>query len=421
MFFIVPIVAQRHTSHTFHLIQGKWFDGNGFADEDFYVVDGVLSRTPPEHIDTTIDLHGRYLVPPYGDAHEHNFDSLQRTPAVTAQYLHDGIFYAQGMTDITNGAKAVASAGLVNTPSTVDVTYAHGGLTGANGHPKEVYEAIPLGFYYPETPTQREQVSNAHFRAGNAYWEIDTPADLDTKWSEIIADKPDLIKIFINESEHYSAAMHKKPPLGGGLDPALVPLIVKRAHAAGLKVAAHVETAADYHLALVSGVDELAHVPGYCIAADVDPGPYRLTDADVSLTASLRVKVVPTASFCDNEHTSAERKAATRDIQLSNLGRLKAVGAQFVIGSDNYGRDSVHEAMYLHSLGLWSNLELLRIWSTATPQDIFPERRIGKLEPGYEASFLVLRRDPIEDWAATQEIESRWKQGYTIKMDPKQK
>jgi len=199
-----------------------------------------------------------------------------------------------------------------------------------------------------------------------------------------------------------------------------VPLIVKRAHAIGLKVAAHVETAADYHLALVSGVDELAHVPGYCIAANIDPGPYRLTDADVSLTASMRVKVVPTASFCDNERISAARKAAIRDIQLSNLGRLKAVGAHFVIGSDNYGRDSLHEAMYLHVLGLWSNLELLRIWSTATPQDIFPKRRIGKLEPGYEASFLVLRRNPIEDWTATQEIESRWKQGCRIEIDPKQ-
>ncbi len=91
------------------------------------------------------------MVPPYGDAHEHNFDGLAQTKSVARQHLLDGIFYAQGMTDTTDGAAAVIAAGLVDTPQTPDVTYAHGGLTGVNGHPKEVYESLANGFYYPQT------------------------------------------------------------------------------------------------------------------------------------------------------------------------------------------------------------------------------------------------------------------------------
>ncbi len=381
---------------------------------EFYSVDGVLTHRRPRHIDETVDLHGLFVVPPYGDAHEHNFDSVPRTPAVSQQYLKDGIFYAQGMTESIPGSQAVVKAGLVNTPATVDVTYAHAGLTGVNGHPKDTYEGILFGIYNPRTQAEREKIIASHARAGETYWEIDKPADLDAKWPSILATRPDLIKIFLHESEHFTPEMHINPPLGGGLDPALVPLIVQRAHAAHLKVAAHVDTAIDYHNAIVSHVDELAHVPGYCLGPHESAGPYRLTDADIALTATRRITVIPTASFCDNDYSTPDARAATRSVLLDNLARLKAAGVNIIIGSDNYGRDSLHEARYLHSLGLWSNLELLRMWCEATPHDIFPKRRIGKLQPDYEATFLVLARNPLDDWSATEEISERWKQGRRI-------
>ena len=406
--------AQPPLHKTIRFINGQWFDGTQFVPEEFFSVDGLLAKDTSRHIDETVDLHNGYVIPPFGDAHEHNFDSPERTPAVTAQYLKDGIFYAQGMTDIFDGAHKVVATGLVDTPTTVDVTYAHGGLTGINGHPKDVYEALAHGYYYPSNDLQRQQVIASHLRAGQAYWEVDTLADLNALWPQILATRPDLIKIFLHESEHYTSENHAHPPLGAGLDPVLVPLIVARAHIAGLKVAAHVDTAADYHVALLGGVDEFAHMPGYCIQAHEDPAPYRLSDADISLTASLHRAVIPTASACDDDRLGPQSKAATRTIELDNLRRLKAAGVNIIIGQDTYGHDSLHEAQYLHSLGLWSNLELLRIWSTATPQDIFPKRRIARFATGYEASFLVLRSDPLKDWSATAEIEQRWKQGDRV-------
>ena len=46
-------------------------------------------------------------------------------------------------------------------------------------------------------------------------------------------------------------------------------------------------------------------------------------------------------------------------------------------------------------LGVYSPLEVLKMVTEATPQFIFPERQIGLLRDGYEASFLVYSGDPL--------------------------
>jgi hypothetical protein len=54
------------------------------------------------------------------------------------------------------------------------------------------------------------------------------------------------------------------------------------------------------------------------------------------------------------------------------------------------------------------------MWSGATPRAIFPGRKIGALQDGYEASFLGLGGDPLADFAATRDIRLRFKQGVLI-------
>jgi pimeloyl-ACP methyl ester carboxylesterase len=350
-------------------------------------------------------------VPAYGDVHEHNFDSIRNAGTVISEYIQDGIFYAQGMTNSTSGAKEVVSAGLVDRPCTIDVTYADGGLTGVNGHPKEVYESLAHGFYYPSTPDQVKEVVSSNLRAGDAYWEIRDTKDLGKKWPSILAAKPNLIKVYLVDSAHFSAATQADLQLGKGIDPSLVPLIVRRAHAAGLKVAAHIDTAADFHVALMAGVDEMGHLPGYGIVAGDDLVPYHISDIDIALAAHRGVKVQPTAGVYVDATTNVADLEHRQKSQVDNLVRLKAAGVPILIGSDHYGLDSVHEADYLHSLGLWTNLEILRMWVTTTPQAIFPRRKIGELKPGYEATFLVLSANPLGDWNATHMISDRWKQG----------
>ena len=42
---------------------------------------------------------------------------------------------------------------------------------------------------------------------------------------------------------------------------------------------------------------------------------------------------------------------------------------------------------------------------------IFPNRKIGHLQDGYEASFLVLDQNPLENFENVKTIRRRFKQG----------
>ena len=99
------------------------------------------------------------------------------------------------------------------------------------------------------------------------------------------------------------------------------------------------------------------------------------------------------------------------DVNAANLRLLKAAGVRIAIGSDNYGNTARSEALYLSDLGVFSNLELLKLWAETTPAVIFPRRKIGLLQDGYEASFLVLPADPLADFSNVLRIDKRVKQG----------
>ena len=397
-----------------HFVNGIWFNGAGFQKNDFYAVGGVFAHKAPAGATVeTVDLRGGFVVPPYGDAHEHNFDSVANTSKVAAEYMRDGIFYAQGMTDTPEGAAAVVKGGMVDTASTPDVTYAHGGLTGVNGHPKDVYESLVNGFYYPRDEAQRALVIGGHKAEGQAYWEIGSKAELEAKWPRILAGRPDQIKVYLGGSETFKQATAEDPQFARGIDPKLVQPIVERAHAAGLRVFAHIDTATDYHEALEAGVDGMAHLPGYGLTAAEDATKYRISDADIALTAKRHVTVQATASIADGYGSDAD-KAARIALAKDNLRRMKAAGVMVLVGSDRYGSDSKHEADYLEALGVWTNAEILRMWAVTTPQAIFPRRKIGEFKDGDEASLLVLTADPTTDWAAAHGIAGRWKQGVRV-------
>ena len=54
------------------------------------------------------------------------------------------------------------------------------------------------------------------------------------------------------------------------------------------------------------------------------------------------------------------------------------------------------------------------MWSEDTARTIFPERRIGRFEEGWEASFIVLDGNPLEDFGAVERIGLRVKEGRVL-------
>lgn len=396
-------------------VNGRWFDGGAFADRTMYSVNGYFESNRPAHLDTTIDLGGAYVVPPFADAHNHNveFYTEPRARALLAKYIRDGVFYDQNPDNLARARGGLA--GRVNVPDGIDVTWANGGLTATGGHPSGLFQRnLAAGIF---TPADGD---------GGMLWYIDSLSDLARKWPAILAQRPDFIKAFLLYSEDYRVRRDDSAYFNWrGLDPSLLPEIVRRAHAAGLRVLVHVETAADLHNALVAGADEIGHIPGF---RGDEHGrlpslvPYIVRDDDAALAAEQRTVVITTLQSTAGQYAASGADSVERQrfdsLNRQNLRTLQRFGVPLAIGSDNYRETSVPEATYIADLGVFSNLQLLKMWSEATPAAIFPGRKIGRLQAGYEASFLALGGDPIADFANTRSIRWRVKQGHVLSPTP---
>jgi adenine deaminase len=69
----VAITAQPRPTSIVAYVNGRWFDGSRFVTRTMWVSNGrFVSR--PDHVDSTVDLGGGYVIPPFGEAHNHNIN-----------------------------------------------------------------------------------------------------------------------------------------------------------------------------------------------------------------------------------------------------------------------------------------------------------------------------------------------------------
>ncbi|ULA64141.1 MAG: hypothetical protein LZF86_110842 [Nitrospira sp.] len=421
-------------------INGQWFDGQTFQPATFYTVEGRLTREKPAIIDEQVDLNGGFVVPPFGEAHNHNVEGPWNLDEVVARYLHDGVFYVKNPNSIRDFTAQIA--GRINQPTSIDVAFANAGLTSSGGHPMPLYEQVLRDVRYRAVIGD---VPMGWFQ-DRGYIVIDREADLQRQWAGILAGKPDFLKVYLAHSEETTRPSRVDGAAGRkGLDPAVLPAIVTRAHREGLRVTAHVETAEDFRVAVAAGVDELAHVPGWLLGASEEVPQLLLTDEDARQAARAGVTVVTTTVAMQPQagghgHHEAEPSRPesghagqavpshrfsidpalwplAQEIQAKNLRLLHRHGVTLAVGSD-HAATSLAEVAHLHALGIFDNRTLLKLWCEQTPQAIFPNRRIGRLQEGYEASFLVLKESPIERFEAVTELTFRMKQGVVLQGKP---
>lgn len=394
---------------TYAFEKALWFDGAAFRSGTFYSANGTLTFDRPTSVDETIDLSGKYVLPPFAEAHNHNIEPRQNLAEAIRRYLTDGIFYVKIPNNPPRAKAALAAQ--VNKRDSIDVVFANGGLTASGGHP------IPLAQRNLERSGRTEDWAEGKF-----YFAIDRIEDLELKWPQVLASKPDFIKVYLQYSEEYEQR-HGNPLFAdrSALNPAIVPRVVERAHAAGLQVSCHIETAADFHNALVAGVDEINHMPGLKPERNdwtkVQIERYKISNADAALAARCGTVVVTT--FASAVARIAKANAGEgfrewRELLIWNLRILKEAGVALAVGSDRYSDTAVAEAFALHSLEVFSVGELVRMWCDTSARTIFPTRKIGALREGYEASFLVLNDNPIADFNAIRSIQRRFKQGEFI-------
>jgi hypothetical protein len=367
------------------LVNGQWYDGEGFVRREFYSVDGVL-RTAFDGAASIVDLGGAWVVPGFGNAHTHGVGN-QDFQAESQRFLRNGVFYVANPNSIASrvdqGRATFASA------ETVDAIFANGGLTSSGGHPIQIFEQEP----------------GLQAMAGDAYWVIDDTKMLEEKWPAILATGPEFLKVYLEFSENH-AERKDDPSFYGkrGLDPALIAPIVESAHEAGLRVAAHVASREDFRVAVAAGVDEIAHLP---LEA--------LTEEDASLAASSGVVLVTTAL----SHRPSPGVADLDALHQENLRLLRSAGVAMVLGTDSQA-SVVDEVLKLASFGVLDADELVRMLVVDTPRWVFPDRSLT-FEDGAEASFVVLEANPLEGPAALREIDARFKAGRRVDITDEEK
>ncbi len=381
---------------TYHFVNGNWFDGEGFVPRAFYVVDGMLTSQEPATIDAVVDLRAGFVVPPFGEAHQHNVDADNgMLEELNASYLKAGVFYVKNPNTLPRTLPATLA--IVERPTTIDAVFSGGGVTVTDGHPKGVAQRnVDRGYW-----------TTADVDGGFIY-EIDDAAELEARWREIATASRDFVKTYLLYSEEYAErADSADAQYWKGLDPELLPRLVELAHRDDLRVATHVESAADFRAAVNAGVDEINHTPGFRRGGPEPDQGYAqactLSRADADLAAAAGTTVVTTSSGW-----------LLRGVVKRNLEHLRDAGVTIVVGTDSYEAAPTEEIEWLQGSGIFSNAQLLTMWAVDTPRSIFPDRAIARLADSFEASFIVLDGNPLEDFDYVRDIRLGVKQGRII-------
>lgn len=403
----MAIFAQEIKTPNTKFLNANYFNGKSFETRTIYSADGYFTFESPSRIDTTIDLIGLYLVPPFAEAHNHNIGTgvTEWDKKAIQNYLGAGVFYVkiQGNLPVNDSVKKVLG---INEPGGIDVLFAQGNLTFTGGHPIPLVESLLSRGYYPGNTKE----SLKDFR----YFIIDSKADLDKKWPLILRFKPDFIKVFLSQSDKFEELKDDTTVRYKGLDPKLVPLIVRKAHKEKFKVTAHIINSSDFHNALAAGVDEIAHMPRLISGIPYTP----ISQEDAQRAAKLGITVITTDAISLFQGGTLKREdfPDAHRIQAADLKLLHKYGVSIAIGSDDPNDNSVKELFYLKELGVFDNLSLIKMWTEATSSAIFPNRKLGAIKPGYEASFLALEGNPIEDLNNVKKIHFRCKHGIFLRQ-----
>jgi len=398
---------------------GLWFDGDRFEPvERVCVLEGVIERGCANAPDRVVDLNGAYVIAPFADAHTHHFDGPFGLPWQREMYLRAGVFYAMTLTAPGRGVEAIR--GRLSGPGEVDVANSTAGVTGPESHPAEIYEGLALGFRTYEEQTANAEVIHASRRQeGNAYFIVETEEDVHDMWPRLMAFEPDLVKVYLRHSEHYDDNFGKWGP-GGGIDPALAPVITRMARDEGLRVAMAASSVNDFRTALDAGAHIITHVPCYQDTTTTGPESvyYKLDEEHECVLAqedaerAARQSMIST--LITTEWDEDTRAANYREWEQANIARLEAAGAPLALGSNAYGSIMIPGLLAGAEAGIMPPARLLNLATAETAQAIFPDRRVGCLQSGCEASFLVLDGDPLSDFTAITRIQMRIKDGLLL-------
>ena len=236
--------------------------------------------------------------------------------------------------------------------------------------------------------------------AGSLAYEAKTAEEAAAYVERIAAEKPDLIKLMITGGVLEPGVLR--------MQPALVKAACDKAHALGMKVAAHVESPEGVRVALENGVDSIEHgakMDEETIRLYKERGAFVCTTISPALPYALFDPAISGASEKDqyNGRIVFDGVVESARTALANgipVGLGNDVGCPYVTQYDFW-----RELCYFHKYcGVSNQLALytatLRNARLAGVGDV-----TGSIEAGKSADFIVTRKNPLDDLTALRQLE----------------
>lgn len=373
--FATPSLAQDEAAQCSFTLEGAHvWTGSEFVERDVAVEGRTFVEVAGEGA-ARMPASWLYLIPPLADMHTHNLD--QPTPqnlSAHRDHLDNGIYYALNPNNIRleSGAPPLE-------PSHVEALYTGGGLTAPGGHPRPLYEGLASSGQLPGVSVED--------LPGRAFHEVSTADEARSAIEAVQRQGSNLVKLYL---------MYHENPDSEGLSEDVFRAAVAHAHARGMRAIVHANSAADFRLAVDAGADAIMHMPGAYPRED-DDAIYRLTAEDAARAAEAGVLVVPTIALGFNRYAGEELRRV-QEIQRHNLTLLRDASVSIAAGADRYGATAIDELVQLRASGVFDGTQMLNIATRNGTAFLFPDREVGMLSPGAEASFLGYFADPRTSW-----------------------
>ena len=253
--------------------------------------------------------------------------------------------------------------------------------------------------------------------AGSLAYEARTPEEAAAYVERIAAEKPDLIKLMITGGVMDAEVVGEPGVLR--MQPPLVKAACGRAHALGMKVAAHVESPEGIRVALENGVDSIEH--GAMPDADIlrlfrERGAFHISTISPAVPYALFDRSVSHATYEQQENGKVvlEGVIAMARACLENdipVGLGTDTGCPYITHYDMWRElcyfvkyCGVTPAFALYSATLL-NAELAGISGIT-----------GSVEAGKAADLIVCDRDPLADLTALRSLHMVIKDGLRIQQ-----
>ena len=402
-------------------------DGSVLTNHDLLIENGLIvslgENLPPPDTGLVVDLQGKWVMPALIDAHAHlGFQSRQSWGAdnYDLENLTDNLeqyaYYGFG---------AVFSAG--SDPAEI-AQLLTATVRSRNNLPEFLYAAglAPPG----EGPNNQflEQTSQVQARTGyQVLYGVTDPESARQTVTDLALKGFEFVKIWVDDR-------------GGSqtkLAPEIYRAVAQHAGEAGLKVFVHQQSASDMLDLISAGVDGFLHgrigrdftdeLIERAVQSDVFVIPNlglgelrrEAIGEDQFLTPFLSQGLRESLSASEIRQMQPERDATNESELIAGFARIETGDLDLVLGTDAgavpghpFGYTGHRELEIYVRLGM-SPMGALRS-ATSLAAKHLGLRGLGLLEPGKQASLLILNSDPTSDIRNTRDIHSVYLNGQRV-------